>query len=731
MNAQDRFPLNSRVLATLCLLLFFTLPFAHAQDSLNVSSMGHLYSDWSQAGRLDVEGDYAYVISDDALVIFDIGDLTLPMIAGQIVMPGTGRDIDVSGGYAYVAAGSAGFRIIDVNDPSSPTEVGYNEDLPNACDVLVTDDFVFVADTLMGFVIFDVSDPTSPQIINESGSYSSATAIDVLGDIVVTAGWDTQLSIYDVSNPEAPYHLSNLSWFGEAFGIKIAGDYVYIAAGEWDLCIIDISNPIVPQVVTYFDLQGYTSDVQIVDDYAFLTSYHQMMIVDINDPSSPSIVGEFDPLAFVNGIRVLGDHAFVTDETPSLHILDISDVENPSRLGYVFNPFEIETVEVEDDLAYLVDNNELFIIDVSDPFSPVELGSFSLFRQVNPMARILDMVVRNGYAYISNDDAGINVFDVSIPTAPVEVDEFYLLGGNHPLRITEHENRLYISDPTQGLFILDSSDPSNLEQIRLFGIGDLPYNSVVQGDYAFVACHSANLKIVDVRDPEAPSIVTELDLEEIGSPLDIAVYQNHAYITLDSGPSSNLVVVDISDPIFPVQVASVPVEGEAGRIEINNGFAYLACDDAGMRIFDVRTPSNPVETGFYVGTPESRDIAVSEDFVLLATDNLLNVLDASIALPVAEIASQDLPNDYTLSLVYPNPFNGTTRATLSLPVSGDLSVTLFNTLGQQVMTVADGVYSAGTHTYAIDANDLSSGIYILHAEFSNGSTMSRKLMLLR
>ncbi|MBI4726783.1 hypothetical protein HY768_06115 [candidate division TA06 bacterium] len=44
---------------------------------------------------------------------------------GYYDTPGYARGVAVSGSYAYVADGDSGLRIIDISDPSSPTEIGY------------------------------------------------------------------------------------------------------------------------------------------------------------------------------------------------------------------------------------------------------------------------------------------------------------------------------------------------------------------------------------------------------------------------------------------------------------------------------------------------------------------------------------------------------------------------------------------------------------------------------
>ena len=60
-----------------------------------------------------------------------------------------------------MADGPRGLHIIDVSDPSSPTNVGQLNTPGFAFDVAVADNHAYVADGQPGLRIFDVSDPSS------------------------------------------------------------------------------------------------------------------------------------------------------------------------------------------------------------------------------------------------------------------------------------------------------------------------------------------------------------------------------------------------------------------------------------------------------------------------------------------------------------------------------------------------------------------------------------------
>ncbi len=90
-----------------------------------------------------------------------------------------------------------------------------------------------------------------------------------------------------------------------------------------------------------------------------------------------------------------------------------------------------------------------------------------------------------------------------------------------------------------------------------------------------------------------------------------------------------------------------------------------------------------------------------------------------------------VPNEYAIKDVYPNPFNPATNITIALPASSDLTVTVFNSMGQQVDVLANGHYSGGYHNFSFDASSMSSGVYFVYASVPGQMNEVRKVMLMK
>lgn len=90
-----------------------------------------------------------------------------------------------------------------------------------------------------------------------------------------------------------------------------------------------------------------------------------------------------------------------------------------------------------------------------------------------------------------------------------------------------------------------------------------------------------------------------------------------------------------------------------------------------------------------------------------------------------------LPAEYELREPYPNPFNATTKVTVELPETAELTLRVYNVLGSVVATITEGAYSAGSHTFSFDARELSSGIYFIHAHVPGELNRIQKVTLVK
>ncbi len=90
-----------------------------------------------------------------------------------------------------------------------------------------------------------------------------------------------------------------------------------------------------------------------------------------------------------------------------------------------------------------------------------------------------------------------------------------------------------------------------------------------------------------------------------------------------------------------------------------------------------------------------------------------------------------LPTVYSLGQNYPNPFNPITTFGYQLSAAGQVELTVYNTLGHKVSTLAKGVQEAGTYSLIFDASNLPTGVYFYRLTVADQFTQVNKMVLLK
>jgi hypothetical protein len=117
-------------------------------------------------------------------------------------------------------------------------------------------------------------------------------------------------------------------------------------------------------------------------------------------------------------------------------------------------------------------------------------------------------------------------------------------------------------------------------------------------------------------------------------------------------------------------------------------------------------------------------------------ENGLQIYESNLLYLPTDVDDPDgtLPTEFALAQNYPNPFNPSTTIEFSLPRAAQVSLVIFNLLGQNVATLADhDLYSSGTHSVQWDGRDNSgqataSGVYFYR--LTAGDFIEQKKMML-
>jgi hypothetical protein len=173
------------------------------------------------------------------------------------------------------------------------------------------------------------------------------------------------------------------------------------------------------------------------------------------------------------------------------------------------------------------------------------------------------------------------------------------------------------------------------------------------------------------------------------------------------------------------------------------GWEMSMADD--FQYFEVYRATNPdftdadvyatVETMFSDG-----DVIIGQTYyyAVSAVDANGNMSETTNVVTTSIVSVDDLemiPTAYGLSQNYPNPFNPTTSIEFALPEAAQVSLEIYNLLGQKVRTLVNGYVPAGyinTSWDGLDQNgkEISSGTYIYRLQTAD-QTFSKKMVLMK
>ncbi len=258
--------------------------------------------------------------------------------------------------------------------------------------------------------------------------------------------------IYDISNPDAPilashYNPTPVQEFLEAIVIGNRG-YFGSGFGGGGVHILDLTNPYSPSLLGIVDAtrgNGYSyihemmvfaqnGSTYLVENFNSTSGNKNLKVIDVTDPATPVFKWEFAPAdgAWVHAMHIRGNRMFTSEFTGAK--IEIYNIENlatqpPALIGSVTSNTTNHSSWTSEDGNYLYSARETFdgdirVYDIHDPTTPVlrkvikaaDLG-LNAITPHNP-------VVLGDRLYVAWYQAGVQVFDISVPWDPVRIGQY-------------------------------------------------------------------------------------------------------------------------------------------------------------------------------------------------------------------------------------------------------------------------------------------------------------------
>ena len=568
--------------------------------------------------RVAVQGNYAYVGVGLRLVVLDISNpADLREIGVTQPFPHFIEDIAISGALAYVAAGGAGLRVLDVSDPARPAEIGSLQLRGYAEGVAVSGTMVWLADGPYGLRVIDVSNPRNPTEIGSAFTRNYAFKVATDGRYAYVAAAGAGLLIADLTNPAKPSEVATLATPGYAYGLAVSDNTVCVADGWAGLLTVDVTSKSQPRLLGQQQTSGWAFGVTVSGTKAYVAAGQGgLRVVDVSDPARPTEVGG---LAVAGGdaagVAVAGTIAYVADRNWGLEAVDLSAPVSPVQVGFYGPLGYADGITVAGNYAYVAAGSYgLRILDISDPARPRQVGTYDTQSYAKSVA------VAGNYAYVAANSfgagEGLHVVDIRNPARPIRAG--FTLEGHGPYgSVTLVGGIVYIPNE-EGLLIFDVSNPATpkmISSLRTLTSNDqnIAVDVAVSGNVAYVATEQQGVYLVDVSNPSAPAAIGQFQWPNAVA-RGLVISQGKAYVA-DTGA---LTVLDISNPRAPVWLASYPTSGFAQRLALTGDQVFLANGGAGLSVIDVSTPASPVLAWTYKTAGYVQSVFVRDDLAFVA-----------------------------------------------------------------------------------------------------------------
>jgi len=331
-----------------CLLLFLILIFVYMNQIGEISSASkslelqnksqqtyhpHLIGD-IQIGvthEVFVESDYAYVTTNEALVIIDISDPSNPKRISEINMEGLSPVAVVRDELAYIVnMASHEFLIVNVSNPENPTIIGRYDpalDWSNFDDLMIKmgliNNYLYVLSNVLDLMVFNVQDPTNPILIGEFNTGASNAGMAITDDVLFYTNTESGITVLNITNRSAPYQIASLNMDRGVFDLDIHEDILYVSNYFFGVIILNVSDPFNPRVISSLGETPNVTDpprsraVSCDNNFLAIAKMERgVSFVDVSDPTKPHELALYKESCPTNCLYD-GKYVYITDHDTS------------------------------------------------------------------------------------------------------------------------------------------------------------------------------------------------------------------------------------------------------------------------------------------------------------------------------------------------------------------------------------------------------------------------------
>jgi hypothetical protein len=349
-----------------------------------------------------------------------------------------------------------------------------------------------------------------------------------------------------------------------------------------------------------------------------------------------------------------------------LHLVDISDSGNPRLLQTIVGEKIYERVWVVGDTLYASDKDrQLDLYNLSNGrLTPV--GSLPL------VGKVRDFLLDGERLYITESSFGVSVLNVRDPEHPQRSGFVGIPGEAAGLSI--YGEYLYVASSSQGVQIVDTRRFEPLNVMASFDTSDNAVDLVLDGRWLYVADGLGGLQVIDRSDASNLKIVACLPTRHAARYL--AKAGDIVFVALSR---QGVVAVDVTDPFNPRHVNQLKQDVSFSDLAVRGSTLFASSYDGKLLKIDISDPGDLRVTDSIDLPGRPRRIALAGDDVLIAA--------GKAGLLVVRFAPEQ-PGRLIASLPRPWPMRDFSQA-FGLVVRGNYAYLIQGKDGLQIVDIGD------------------------------------------
>ena len=378
------------------------------------------------------------------------------------------------------------------------------------------------------------------------------------------------------------------------------------------------------QLLSDINAEGLMCRVKVADTLLYVGSRKGLEVYDIANEQSPVRLS-WVPLP-LNDFDVQDSLVYTISGDDSFRIYNVSNPASPVFRGACRDSGSL--VSVAGHAAFLGDRWGLYVIDVTNPSSPHRIGSSG--------GSVIQVQARGHLCFITTDnpnqpgDITFHILDVADPSLPHQIGSLDSVGGNDVCLIDTLAFGAgeWDFDKMTIVSVADSTRPRLLGSAGRPGSGEGVWASGL-AKTAFVGSHWTGLQVYDTRNTSAP--VRDTFVLGADMAMDICIDDGKAYV---ANEQSGLKILDVSDPRNPTTLGSFD-SAFGGKpfttsVVARDSFAFV--DWYGLplyRVMDVADPTRPLLLGGVDVFSYPEAMVLRDSFVYVAEINRFQVVNVA------------------------------------------------------------------------------------------------------